>query len=520
MSSILSKGPSVSSETISADAMNILGEVLWHSATSDSSIVQVSQTHMQDVLTYAAKYLPHCSRPRFLEVAAYAHITGYLLTRDHGWRATLSDISVETLALGARHAANLGLDPETVRRVAVDFHDLPFPDAAFDVVYISSALHHTLRWEVVLKQLMRVTAQGGILILQNEPCQREFCFYKFPTNRPDSFRAVETELDRLGILKTIAEPYPGSRPESLFGMIENQTMPLRDIVSLLESHGVIESLLLDSGICMSPLDHALLAVQRRPDALADRIRRELSERLTLPRRLLDDTDSALGMSLPDTAEIDALALKVAESIARLPAPSGRAYDIALASIFGGAATAVMRKTVFSVSAADTEALRYFGGYRKGVSIGFPPALTRVLELAKDLVPDVQTAPADEIADHFPAPSWVLGSNPDVRYLVLNAPEGAIVLRPLIVRGRFAVLLRAYAAPMAGAFRLRLQVNGQDIASVDVYQADSFLLRGELPALDTAPGLCLTVSSLDGRALATVPPVTVAAVRIVCIADEC
>ena len=158
-----------------------------------------------------------------------------IFAQQYDWDITLSDISVQTLALGARQAQMNGLDPDQARRVAIDFHDLPFPDGAFDIVYIASALHHTRRWQMVLKELQRVTAPNGLLILQNEPCRRFFCFYKFPTNRPEKYRPIEVELKQQGIIKTIAEPFPGSCPETLFGMIENQKMPLPEILQILSS---------------------------------------------------------------------------------------------------------------------------------------------------------------------------------------------------------------------------------------------------------------------------------------------
>ena len=91
-----------------ATAANILGEVLWHTANKDDSILQISHNHAYEVLEYAKRFLPdRVEAPlRFLEVAAYAHISGYLLAQRHGWNSTLSDISVETLALGAKFAVD------------------------------------------------------------------------------------------------------------------------------------------------------------------------------------------------------------------------------------------------------------------------------------------------------------------------------------------------------------------------------------------------------------------------------
>lgn len=499
------------------DALNILGEMLWHTATSDTSIVQVSRDHMESVRGYARRFLSHRTSPRFLEVAAYAHITGYYLADEHGWHATLSDISVETLALGARHAAQLGLDVDCVRRVAVDFHDLPFSDGEFDIVYISSALHHTLRWKMVLQELFRVTANGGLLVLQNEPCKREFCLYKFPTNRPESFRLAEVELDKLGILKTIAEPYPGSRPESLFGMIENQAMVLSEMLSIMRSQGVLENLDIDSTICMSSLDHELLASSRNEMTLAYKIRNELVSRMKSVRAVTTDTDIATGIRLPDDAELGALASVTAKAIVSLPHRYSKDYAVACAAIFGGAISAVVRKGGGPADRSQTGGLRYSGGERKGVSIGFPPVLNTILNLAADLVPDIQTANPDEIAAYFPSTMWTHGGNADVRYLVLTIPEGRILLRPMTEPGRFAVLLRIYGAPAPEPFRIILRINGDEIAGVDVYQADSFLLRGELPVHSGAPELSVAIARKDGVPFGSMPPITVAAVRVVCVA---
>lgn len=523
--------------TLDSGVMSILGEVLWHAATSDASIVSVSHEHMHEILRHTQLHLPRTGKEacRFLEVASYAHITGYLLAQEQGWNVTLSDISVETLDLGAKYAQKCGLGTAQVRRVAIDFHDSPFPDGAFDVVYICSALHHTLRWEMVLEELLRVTAPDGIVILQNEPCRRDFCFYKFSTNRLDSRRPVESELERQGILKVIAEPYLGSRPEALFGMIENQKMPLPDILHVLSRRDTIVSLTIDSQSCMSSLDHAILAAPRDVPTLSAMVEMEVSMRLDKARQFFTQTDAALGIRFPTPAEIKEMAARVARRIEALPAPgsmaarvarsilgqqvsSAQKYEIAIADVFGGAVTVIARKSADGSVAACPDDLRYANGILKDVIIGYPPTLSRVLNLAYDLVPDVQTAAPEEIMSHFPIMEWTLGSNVDLRYLVLTAPTASIRLRPLTENGRFVVLLRVYGAPLSDPFRIRLLFNNEEIAGVDVHQPDSFLLCGVLPASKAAPVLTVGVSGLNLEPLATVPPVTVAALRVVCVAN--
>jgi ubiquinone/menaquinone biosynthesis C-methylase UbiE len=96
--------------------------------------------------------------------------------------------------------------------VAGDFHALPFEADSFDLIYISSAIHHTWKYETVISELQRVLAPGGLLLLLNEPCHRECCFYAFRTNRPANFTKLESALNDLGVIRTFAEPYLGSRP--------------------------------------------------------------------------------------------------------------------------------------------------------------------------------------------------------------------------------------------------------------------------------------------------------------------
>lgn len=542
---------------IDADALNILGEVLWHSTTSDPSIVTVSQSHEREILKHANHYLRHESPEpiRFLEVAAYAHITGYLLAEKQGWEVTLSDISVETLALGAKTAKENGLNADRVRRVAVDFHDLPFPSRAFDIVYICSALHHTLRWQIVLNELLRVTAGGGILILENEPCYRDFCFYKFATNRPGTFRPVETELDRQGILKTIAEPYPGSRPEMLFGMIENQKMPLSEILDILGSGGTIESLTIDSAVLMSPFDHTILAAQgswRTLASLPKMVEKELSERLGNVQKFLTETDKALGIKLPHTAEITEMASRVTRRIRALRGPTlwdqassllsrapglgkmatqilrrlksktaaeNRSHQIAIAEIFGGPITVIVRKQVNDSPRDEPARLNYAHGSRKGVLIGYPPKLNRVLDLSYDLVPDIQNVSPDQIRNHFAPEHWRLDNNASLQYLIQL--DSTARIKPLVLDkpGHLIVLLRVYGAPSDSPFRIELVIDQQISASVDVHQPESFLLRSEGHIDSMTPTIELRIRDLSGTLPMTMPTVTVAAARVVCIPEE-
>ena len=170
----------------------LVGECAWHSLTIDPSLEQISAAHY-DYVVSALEGRGRGSRTngmKVLEVASYAHTTGYRLQQELGCEVTLFDISAKALQLGKRMAGAAGL-AACPQLVAGDFHALPFEANSFDIVYICSAVHHTWKYETVLSELQRVLAPGGLLLLLNEPCHRQCCFYGFRTNRPATSRNLK-----------------------------------------------------------------------------------------------------------------------------------------------------------------------------------------------------------------------------------------------------------------------------------------------------------------------------------------
>jgi hypothetical protein len=393
------------------------------------------------------------------------------------------------------------------------------------------------------------------LILQNEPCQRHFCFYKFPTNRPASYRPLEVELERQGIINTIAEPYPGSRPETLFGMIENQKIPLTEVLRILTSKGAVEWLSIDSTVCMSKFDKyihpvhnvhlfslaggirsklrgikseisslmmALLRFFTAPrgvEGTSQMIKCELVRRLEIARKFLTPTDEALGYRFPTQLEIAEMAQSMALRLDALPKTRSREYEIAVAELFGGSFTAVMCKYPETNLAIHLDQLRYSNGERSGVVVAYPPELMKIFNLTHDLLPDIQDAEPELISQYYPSNEWTLEGNADLRYLVLTTQTGSIKLKNCRhERSRFVVLMRVYGAPIQSPFRIQLSANQNEIASADIYQAESLLLRGEIIAHGETQ-LTLHVCYLNGTPLGTMPPVSVAAVRVASIATD-
>lgn len=498
---------------LDSDVISILGEVLWHSATLDESVYQVSKDHEVKILESYKKYLSKKEKINFLEVASYAHITGYLLANNYGWNCTLSDISVETLSLGQRQAEKHGVMNSLVRRVAVDFHDLPFNDGEFDVVYISSALHHTLRWQKVLEELFRVTSNDGILILQNEPLARKFCLYKFPANREDAYRKSELALKEAGILATVAEPYPGTRPETLFGMIENQKMPLDQILNIFHKFGITKELVIDSKICMSDFDYQVLQFSRSEPFLSKAIENGLIRRIKRARDEFTILDGQIGINIPSDLELSVLASNISNDILTLPRSDSSEYKISLGSIFGGALSAVIQRK-FSGHTGNIRKLRYNSGERKGVVIGLPPKVMSVVEGAIDMLPDIQEATRSDLFSCFPAENWSLGGSESLRFLVLRSEKGTIKIKNSGVGSRYLVLVRLYGSPTDCPFTVSLAMGGNVLDQKHFYQAESLLLRKDFVAKNGDHELSLSISNIDGNKLLKLPIVTIAAIRMV------
>lgn len=214
-----------------------LGEIAWHEITIDPSIAAMTAEHTMRVRsTIDINLKREAGRPlRFLEIAPYCHYTAQEIAASHGAVAHVFDISPDSLRTAAGLAREAGVAGDAIG-TAGDFHDLPYRDDWFDVVFVASAVHHTWRPERVLGEMLRVLRPGGLLMLDNEPVGARLCLYLFRSNRAESYTPFERTLSDQGALHAISSPFLGSRPEELFGMVENDRIPLATWEQALAGH--------------------------------------------------------------------------------------------------------------------------------------------------------------------------------------------------------------------------------------------------------------------------------------------
>lgn len=461
----------------------LLGESVWHTVTVDPTLQEVSELHfraVQDILVRHGQHLPPALK--ILEVAAYAHTTGYALAHRLEADSTLLDVSASTLRLGRKTARQQNLPLDRTRLVAADFHTLPFEDSQFHIVYICSALHHTWNWQQVLAELTRVLAPGGLLLLENEPCRREFCFYRFRTNRINNFTPFETRLDQLGIVRTVAEPYLGSRPETLFGMVENQTIPLDELKRAVENACDLLECSVTPEVCMGSLEQEMLK-HRTMDAagLAAWLSSRLGEIFSQAAPALGETEKGMGFSLPEEKEVTALCNRVAGLLNELPVSpvpnvrqrfvalllrlvrvrrkilrcmeslplpiirngllramsvlsalqnqvaravssfSGDLYREGLAKLFGASVKVVARKRG-APAAVPEGRLKAAYQEQEGVVLGFEPDMLSLLSQCSAFSPDLQSSPEETVRQVFPAEDWSIVISPPGKAIQGVLPE--------------------------------------------------------------------------------------------------
>lgn len=472
-----------------------LGEHAWHAFTADASIRDVSLDHRNRIVAHVTQHLPDLDwrEARILEVGAYRHYTAHLLAAERGCEAVVTDIAATSLRDGTALANAAGLQGKVTMAVA-DFHDLPFADNYFDVVFVASAVHHTRRPELVLEEMLRTLKPGGILIIDNEPCARVCCFHAFVSNRQESFTPFEAALHAEGLLPTVSSPYWGARGEALFGMVENDRIPLPLYLETFGRHGSVVEQRLDSRPLVGRLEKQLLALSGEPEAIHAQVLALLRSAVARAQALHGETERLLGYRIPTECEIHEVALRVAAMLQCRPR-SGR-DDAWRAELFGAAAMFVVRKN--GRHAARTALL-----FRRPVDYAADGLVTERTggdsvagRLGALLLPDINTTEdARELEPWFVPTDWHREREGNGSYSLMNLGARCNVRIPPSA-GRRVLLIRYYAVVSAGPYHVRVWSGGRLLDDQLTVLQESRLVRAWVPS--NAAEILVETCDLDGN----------------------
>jgi len=483
-----------------------LGEHVWHSFTADGTIPEVALAHRARIEAAVARYLPgfDWSAGRLLEVGAYRHYTAHLLAADRGIEAVVTDIVATSLRDGTTQARANNVTGKAVMVVA-DYHDFPFSDDCFDIVFVASSVHHTRHPEQVLREMMRVLKPGGILLLANEPCARICCFHAFQTNREGSLTPYEAGLHAKGLLPTLSSPFWGARAEQLFGMVENDRIPLSLYMTELAAQGsMLERKLTPFGL-IGPFEKELLRVPgkgpRRREAVTALLR-SVVERATDGH---GERERLLDYRLPTECDVHLLAGRVCNMLERRPrfAPAAE-WE---AEMFGSALSAIVRKHGKATGETVPMFRREMAFEEDGLVRERIDAQSVASHLGNGLLPDIHSsASASALAQWFAPDDWQWEREQHGAVSMVN--RGPRVRVQVEANATRTILLMRYYAVVRNNQRYRVRVWGAGALLDDqvVVIEESRLMRAWLPA--GCAEIVIELCDLDGAVAAPMPQIRV------------
>ena len=322
-----------------------IGETVFHAFTGKEHIEPKTKQFYSDIEPILSEKFG--DKPfKVLELAPSKNFVGPLIAENFDADVTLMDMSKQALIDGSEIAISHGLK-KSIRRVAGDFHDLPFPSGSFDFVYMSGAIHHTRTPEAIFKEIARVLKPNGLFNLINEPCKRQFSLYAFNGNR-EGGGGGPTKFERAliddGILGLLQYPIEGGRPEDLFGMIENWSISVDFFINSQTEHFN----LLQDKYKWGPLtefEQHVWDLKDQPEAeIFDFIEHKVRTSYEKLISRLSEKDKLMGFYLPELHDVMSMSKKV---IGLLRAADNSADEVTrnryMTNIFGGRITALYQR---------------------------------------------------------------------------------------------------------------------------------------------------------------------------------
>lgn len=466
-------------KTVTLDAPQ-LGEDAWHSLTADETIASESRAHRDQIEAAVAAHAPDFdwSRARLLELGAYRHFTGHLLAAERGAASFVTDIAAAALRNGCEQARASGVAVNATPVVA-DFHDLPFASDWFDVVFVAASVHHTRRPEAVLREMLRVLRPSGLLVIAKEPCARACCFHAFHSNRLESMTPFESALNDAGLLATLSSPFWGARPENLFGMVENDRIPLSLYMETFAESGTVVERTLAEHALVGPFEQKLTAIVARGAALRAEVRSLLRSAVAAAAANFGETERMLGYRLPTECEIHELAQNVA---ALLELRKTYADDAEWsAQMFGAALTAVVRKRPGPAQPSTGAFRREMAVEADGLVRERPDSGALAAGLSAPLLPDIQTSDdGAALEPWFPREHWqFVREDSGLRNVANLVSHARIEISPCATRT--LLVLRYFAIVSNGRpYHVRIWGGGRLLDEQLIVLQESRLVRAWVP----------------------------------------
>jgi hypothetical protein len=277
----------------------------------------------------------------------------------------------------------------------------------------------------------------------------------------------------------------------LFGMIENDRIPLGMIIGPLNAAGKIVSLHLTPQISL--LDRSILALPGDDD-LEKNIASILLSEVEHARELLTERDRLLGVRLPEADDVWRLSYEVAPGLRRLAGLKGPEAERETARLFGAA----LKATVIRHGGRDMPAamFRRQPAVQDGVHNDLPILPGVLLHLTEQSIVAIENGDPDSLARVYPGTDWEFCREHNGLVSMLNLGPRCRIVLPAVSSAAI-LMLRFYAVASDRPYRASLRSReGAPLASVVIAAPESFLIRELVP--ERCEDVYIETTTLDGH----------------------
>jgi hypothetical protein len=266
-------------------------------------------------------------------------------------------------------------------------------------------------------------------------------------------------------------------------MIENQTMPLSEILVILGETGELEMLELTPEQCMGNREWRWLQWRSlAPEVVSRNLLADLTDGCRAARASYAAMDRGMGFSLPSEEELKSLADTVGPELAALSADTNSPeYRYGISCLFGAPVRLVWRK---SSSAAGTNSSSGCGGQLAepridGIFETYPEAMRELLS-QPSLLPEIQRVEKEALHPWFLPEQWQWVKSPEGIVSLTNRSPQIQVRLPETPGAKSLFVLRVFGGSIPGGYyQLRIRCGEHELFSHGFYGPESVLFAEPL-----------------------------------------